>query len=235
MGKVIKNILIITIVVLIIGGIIMFIFNNKNKKDDYNDMTSEKFQNEETLFFGKYYNNGEDLEPIEWTVLDKTDGKKLIVTKYAIDSVPYNNNLESTTWDKSDIRKWLNSEFYNLAFDEEEKRKIVLTKIYAQENPNHPNNTNIGNDTEDNVFLLSYQEVTKYFQNENDRLLKSTKYAVSKGCYTNASGNVAWWTRSAGLTETSPEYLASAGDFGVRNHEVNEKIIGTRPAMWIKE
>lgn len=232
MSKSIKIILIIIIIIALIGGIIMFMFfNNRNKKSNDNLKIT---QNKDNLTFGRYYkNNVEDLEPIEWIQLDEQDGKKLLITKYAVDSVPYNNTLEAVSWDRSDIRKWLNNDFYNTAFNDDEKNKIVLTQNTALLNPNHQDNTDIGSDTEDNVFLLSYQEVSKYFSNENDRLLKPTQYAISKGCYTNTSGNVAWWTRSAGLTETSPEYLASAGDFGIRQHQVNETIIGTRPAIWI--
>lgn len=224
-----KSIKIILIIVILIGGIIIFI-NRKN--NDHLKIT----QNENNLTFGKYYKNNEkELDPIEWVQLDEKDGKKLLVSKYAIDSRPFNNELRNITWDNSDIRKWLNNDFYNIAFSDIEKSKIVLTKNIALVNPNHPDNTNIGNDTEDKVFLLSYQEVVKYFPKENDRLLKPTKYVINKGCYTNNFGNAAWWTRSPGLSETSPEYLASAGDFGNRQHQVNETIIGTRPAIWVKE
>lgn len=207
---------------------------NAETTEKGDNMNSEIAENE--LNFGKYYtNNNKDLEPIEWIQLDEKNGQKLLITKYAIDSVPFNNKKEAVSWDKSDIRKWLNDDFYNTAFSDEEKEKIALTKNTAEKNPNHPDNTVIGSNTEDNVFLLSYQEVSKYFPNENDRILKPTKYAEEKGCYTNGNGDVAWWTRSAGLTETSPEYLASSGDFGTREHQVDEKIIGTRPAIWVNE
>lgn len=215
-----KFVKIILVIILILILIILISNTNKNKSTKKKEvkMNDNKIKiNNNEIEFGKYYNNDNKLEPIIWTVLDEKDGNKLLITKYIIDSIPYDKN-NNAVWDSSDIRKWLNNGFYNTAFNSEEKGSIVL-----EENE------------EDKVFLLTHQEVSKYFKNEDERLAKPTNYAVKNGCYANENGDAAWWTRSPGLTETSPEYLASNGDFGTREHQASETIIGTRPAIWVKD
>lgn len=243
MDKFVKIIITVIIFIAIILGIILV--SNKSKQTDtinnsnkepINDISKDNNDNKKAneITFGKYYNDTNELEDIEWIILEENEESMLLITKYAINSVPYNNSLKETTWDNSDIRTWLNEEFYNMAFTDAEKNAIISTNNKAQINPNHKD-TPIGKDTKDNVFLLSYDEIVYYFPNKENRLLTPTNYAIMQGCYTNSDGNVAWWTRSVGISETSPEYLASAGDFGNREHQVNENIIGTRPAVWIKK
>lgn len=64
-------------------------------------------------------------EPIKWRVLDQKSG--FVMSELILDSQPYNNVvLESgaNDWAKSFIRKWLNNEFYNIAFTTEEKMQF---------------------------------------------------------------------------------------------------------------
>lgn len=80
----------------------------------------------------------------------------------------------------------------------------------------------------------SGDEGQKYLTNDELRTAVPTCQALSQGAYTNGAGQCAWWLRSPGMTETSPAYYASGGSIGSRAHEVNETIIGVRPAMWVK-
>ena len=61
-----------------------------------------------TVRFGKY-ELGFDVCPIEWIVLDKVDGKALIITKYGIDCKRFNETNTNVSWETSPLRKWLNS------------------------------------------------------------------------------------------------------------------------------
>lgn len=73
------------------------------------------------ITFGHYeqdndLNNGE--EPIEWIVL-KTDVKKnrvLLLSRYGLDAHHFDVDTYYYGWDKSEIRKWLNSTFLKSAF-----------------------------------------------------------------------------------------------------------------------
>ncbi|MDO5563877.1 MAG: DUF6273 domain-containing protein [Eubacteriales bacterium] len=67
------------------------------------------------------------------------------------------------TWRNCTLRKWLNNEFYNKAFSNDEKNRIIET-IHKNES----NRGAIHPDTNDKVFLLSEKEIKKYFENENN-------------------------------------------------------------------
>ena len=59
----------------------------------------------ETLNFGSYPQgpNGE-VEAIEWFVLDSSEDKKLLLSKHALDCMPYNTNFEETCWENCSLR-----------------------------------------------------------------------------------------------------------------------------------
>ena len=90
-----------------------------------------------TVKFGNYnFFDGNDKRPIEWMVLDKKDGKYLLLSKYVIAKGIYNrrNNLH-VTWEQCGLHRWLNTEFLNEAFSPEEQERIIATNVMADENP----------------------------------------------------------------------------------------------------
>lgn len=183
------------------------------------------------MYFGTYPQDTEAPEPIEWIVLDRQNDKTLLLAKNCIDSLPWHNAHEQVAWDNSDIRAWLNGEFLQTAFTEVEQENILLSDLDNGDDLKY--GTPVGTDTQDKVFLLSGAEAENYFPSDDSRTAKSTRYAITHGAYTNDRGDCAWWLRSPGMTGTSPAYIASAGNFGNRAHEVDESIIGIRPAIWM--
>lgn len=105
-------------------------------------------------------------EPIEWIPVDKIDGKYLLVAKDSLDYMRFDSGNKSVPWADCDLRAWLNGEFYNTAFTEEEKAAIC--DFTAPE---------LG--TTDKVFLLSLDESKLIFG--LDRYVDGTEYARSKG------------------------------------------------------
>jgi len=108
----------------------------------------------------------------KWRVLDVQDGNALIITEDVIEERPYNEENEGVTWRTCDLRKYLNNEFLR-KFTKEQQGRIVEKKI-----PNPDNlwyGTKGGRDTRDKVFLLSLEEVDKYFGNSGDYLNKRRK------------------------------------------------------------
>ncbi len=101
-------------------------------------------------------------------MLDDLGDKKLLLSKYALDCQPYNTNFEETCWEKCSIRAWLNNQFLNQAFSEDEKSQILLSEVSADKNPEF--DTNQGNNTQDKIFLLSVLESQKYFKDDSDRI-----------------------------------------------------------------
>ena len=100
--------------------------------------------------FGKY----------DWYVLDKQDGKTLILTEKVIGRKAYHNQVCAITWETSDMRKYLNGEFYN-SFSASDRARIIEVTNENNDNPWH--GTSGGNPTTDKIFLLSLDEVAKYF------------------------------------------------------------------------
>ena len=153
----------------------------------------------EIVTFGTYAG-----EPIEWQVLEvKEDGTCVLLSVKGLDAKPYNTERKDVTWETCTLRAWLNGEFYETAFSTDEKSRIVLSTV---ENPdNKVCGTMGGNTTEDYVYLLSLDEVSRYFHvdpysNDNcqsDALICfPTAYAKKNGAYTEEAGNCWWWLRS---------------------------------------
>ena len=86
------------------------------------------------VIFGSYEQDNDEsngTEDIEWLVLDNTDGKLLVISKDILNYMRYSET--TTVWEYSDLRTWLNGEFYDLAFSDDEKSSIVLyvAKLYT--------------------------------------------------------------------------------------------------------
>ena len=85
-----------------------------------------------TLYFGRYPQTTTDanfLEPIKWRVLSNDGSKALLVSDKTLDFKHYHNTAGSITWATCDLRNWLNSTFYNKAFDSSEKAAIKKETI----------------------------------------------------------------------------------------------------------
>ena len=114
--------------------------------------------------FGSYEQDGDETngaEPISWEVLDIEDGKALIISDYVLDVMEYHKDDEDITWADCTLRTWLNNDFYEEAFTEKEQGSIDYSEI--QNTDNFAFGTEGGEDTEDYVFLLSLDEVKKYY------------------------------------------------------------------------
>ncbi len=146
-------------------------------------------------------------------------------------SLPWHNEQVPVTWEKSDLRTWLNSEFLNTAFTS--KERMAIRNVIRDNSDDFKNGTTVGANTIDKVILLNGAEWKRYFETGKPSRVMPTAYALKQGVYANETGTVAWWFRSPGTQETSPAYLNSWGDLGSRNHQVNETIIGVRPVMWV--
>ena len=194
------------------------------------------------LFYGTYeqdndLTNGE--EPVEWIVLDVNDmGECLLISKYALDAVSYNTQKTDVTWEKSDIRSWLNRDFYEAAFTAEEKAKILTTFVTADKNPSC--DTDPGVDNYDKVFLLSITEANEYFSSDEARMCVPTKTAFANGAWTSDGyklddqGTCTWWLRSPGTSKDYAAYVGSGGWTLDLGNNVSNDHCAVRPAIWVK-
>ncbi len=191
----------------------------------------------------------------EWYVIKEENGKRLCLSKDIIDIRPFNNSAEKTSWETSDIRKWLNTTMLD-SFSENERKKISLSRIINHNNPIF--NTYGGNDTEDHFFLLSLAEVLDIFKldiqdyiddnlvstrarnNElvssvsmNERRLKEA--SVESGIdYQLIQGQaIGWWLRTPGASEDRAVRINCFGVVRIHGREVNRNLVGIRPAFWM--
>lgn len=190
--------------------------------------------------FGKYEQDNDTSngkEDIEWLVLVKDDNKMLAISNKAIDSKPYHSSYCGTTWEECSLRRWLNDTFVNEAFTPEEQEKILITDVTADVNPDY--DTDAGNDTKDKVFLLSIQEVNKYFNNDSERQCVPTEYAKANGAYTNIASKkndtplCGWWLRSSGIQQDNAAVVISYGSIKSAGYSINDASVSVRPVMWI--
>ena len=106
------------------------------------------------VYFGRYEqdnNLANGPEKIEWIVLAKGDDRALLISKDALDCKQYHEEYVPMTWEKCDLRAWLNSYFYKAAFTEKERERVLESAVPADKNPEY--DTDPGNDTFDKVFF----------------------------------------------------------------------------------
>ena len=160
----------------------------------------------------------------------KNEGNQvLLLSKYVLDAKPYYEEVEEVTWETSDIRKWLNNEFYTTAFNKAEKAKIQTSLIKNEDNSKY--GTNGGNDTEDKVFLLSEKEAATLFSNDEERIAKATEYAEKSGVYVNEEKAACWWLRSPGILSNRAAEVYDSGVVYRLGEYVSDYSGGVRPAL----
>ena len=202
-------------------------------------------------------------EPIEWKVLARDGDRVLVISRYILDCLRYDEEYQRVTWETCTLRSWLNGEFLNAAFDPEEQLLIPTTHVTADPNPDF--DVDPGEDTEDKLFLLSipeaevyfhpdpyvfphvvydtnemYKKVAKYEAKPSTLYCKPTAYAAARGNISQEGaghGAACWWLRSPGMRASS---AACADHFGLFdtwgvlvNCDNGTTIPGVRPVMWI--
>lgn len=170
-------------------------------------------------------------EPVEWLVLDKQDGRALVIGKYGLDTKPYNDQWVEITWETCTLRKWLNSTFYENVFSTKEKNKILETIVEAEENDN--SGTETGNGIKDTIFVLSVSEAERLFKDENSRRCYPTEYAKANGAYVNDQGSSWWWLLSPAGDRHNTVVIHSDGQISNQGCSVDDVNVVVRPAFWI--
>ena len=186
--------------------------------------------------FGRYEQDN-DLsngpEDITWQVLAVENGRALLISKYALDAKPYHEKWARTTWENCTLRKWLNNGFYASAFNSAEQQQILTVN---NKNPDNPvSRIKGGNDTMDQIFLLSFDEIDRYFDSDEARQCQGTDYAKANGSYLNEyEGNSWWWLRSRGSSSKTAAPVLFSGYVSEVGYGVNNDGGYVRPAMWLK-
>jgi hypothetical protein len=176
----------------------------------------------------------------EWQVLDVKDGKALLITQDITHvNMPYNQEYGEFTWEACSLRKWLNNDFFN-SFSQTEQSCIAVTN-----NTNENNQwfgTNGGNTTQDKVFLLSIEEVARYFgdsgqlKNKNSDNEDFISDQFNQKRIAKYNDNVAWWwLRSPGYASDRVAIVRDDGSVSMDGNGVGNGYDdgGVRPALWL--
>ena len=179
----------------------------------------------------------EERVPIGWRVLKREENRALLISECAIDSHQFARSPDDT-WDKSEIRRWLNGNsfggapFISEAFTAEERERILLTKVPADRNPKYGGYP--GEETEDKIFLLSIVEAQTLFKGNADRICKAAALAAAKGVgVKKETGTCMWWLRTNGYTGGTAfvDYDGSIQELGFDKTFLYGTAV--RPALWI--
>ena len=191
-------------------------------------LISQKYDME----FGSYsFEEDGTPHPIRWRILKREGNKALLFSTYGLDAKRYNERYEGVTWETCSLRRWLNEDFYRTAFTDEEKSRILPTKVKNEDNPQW--HTPGGNDTEDRIFLLSSSEAKQYLATWLERVKISTPYAEKSGVWEAGNGINWWWLRSPGLSSYNAALVFCVGvivDDGYLVHYFDDAVC---PALWI--
>lgn len=176
-----------------------------------------------------FYSNGE--ETIEWIVIARDrDNHALLLSRYCLDALPYNEDGGDVTWEDSSIRAWLNGEFLESAFGGDPNGFICTAECKTKDGRS---GTDGGENTTDRIFLLAVDEVTQYFPADTSRRAPVTEYAKEQGAEYDKNGNGWWWLRTPGKTQDMAAGVHTAGGVNYDGRDVDRTDLCIRPALWL--
>ena len=192
----------------------------------------------------------------EWTVLELKDGKALILSDKVLFKRAMHSSDRPITWAECELREYMNGEFYDSTFSEDEKARIIETTIstadnpwFPTENPEYPWYSRSGGaDTKDKIFLLSIQEIAQFFGSSDEIEDRPVGAVFINDQYNDvriaetAGGDASWWwLRSPGLFYSAcganfnhTAAIAAFGALNIQGEFVNNRGGGVRPALWLE-
>jgi len=202
--------------------------------------------------------NGEKLKlgKHEWRVLQVKDGGILVTSETTVGKAPFHDIDGPITWEKSNLRNYLNEYFYN-TFSSDEKARIQHTQVTDRDNPWY--GTKCGETTIDKIFLLSYDEVIEYFGDSGDMKNKkgwhyymdeltpcddnchlkygdciNDEYSEARKVKDIRGKDDWWWLRSpGGQGSHTAGSIGYHGELWLCGDDAYRVDGGIRPAMWL--
>jgi hypothetical protein len=178
----------------------------------------------------------------DWRVIDVQDGRALLLSDKMLELRHYHDTWTDTTWETSDIRAYLNGEFFD-SFSATDRARITQVTNTNPKNPwwGAPGGAN----TQDRIFLLSLDEVVRYFGDAAEREQtwgfygahsdKRIVKCINSSCWCHSETNGHWWwLRSPGYFSYSAANVRDDGYVSVYGYEVFYIYGGVRPALWLE-
>ncbi|MCL1879820.1 MAG: DUF6273 domain-containing protein [Actinomycetia bacterium] len=194
--------------------------------------TDIKQGNTRNLEFGGY----------KWRVLQvQSDQQRaLLITEDVIERHPYNVEDVDVTWETCSLRRYLNGDFLDKLSAQEQEQVLEVSNTNAN---NQWYGTPGGNDTKDKVFLLSLDEVVKYFGDSGqlankpadaaDNWYINDQYDKNRVVLYEGTG-IWWWLRSPGGHANLVATCEVGGGIYVNGGFADYYEGGVRPVLWLK-
>ena len=234
----------------------------------YAKATASPYHNDANTYRANFSNNEEVkdnteyffiVEPIKWRVLSgdptKPNTEVLLLSDDVISAGLFRADLTvrsfngstvyANNWEYSDMRHFLNNDFFGEAFKTGERQFIISTTIDTGKKTAHFDRYANGKPCVDKVFLLSYADTANreygwnhWTINEDVRKIgKASDYAKALGVYASLNGGdehdaAHWWLRSAGDFEGRASVVSAIGTVGT--YAVDCAAIGIRPSITVK-
>ena len=185
----------------------------------------------DTVIFCSYEQDNDQTngkEPIEWVVMEVEGGDAMLLSRYVLDILAYNDGNMKTSWKNSSLRRRLNSTFYDEAFTAEEKGQLIIKELETK----YDEGT-----TADPVTLMTCPDALRIFENHKARQCVGTPYAKAKGLYQSKKykGFTHWWTRNPSWESyNKASYVAASGGTMKCGAPLTNKNFGVRPLIYLK-
>jgi hypothetical protein len=181
-----------------------------------------------------------------WKVLALENGRALVISERVLEYRSFQHGGTAVTrvgWPDCNLRTYLNDDFYN-RFSSADRAQIAEVKLANK--ANQWGGAAGGADTNDKIFLLSIEEVVKYFGDSGQLANKPSGSGVAhiddqynearraRGPSDAATGTVSWQLRSPGIYANFCAIVTSDGRIGMTGTTVaGGGNNGVRPAMWL--
>ncbi len=188
-------------------------------------------------------------EPISWNVLSVGSGRYFITSTYVLDTHYFfettntrmisGKTIYANNFQYSDLRNWLNGDFYSRAFSLENRFVLTTNIDNSASTTNYRTNPYACDNFEDKIFPLSVKEVHSNYPNDVQKATVTTDYARNRGVLTHMNrdsifyqcGN--YWTRSPyNENGNSLTYVYYAGSLELGT--ASYTYYGVRPALNIR-
>lgn len=143
---------------------------------------------------GRFPLTDDRAEPIDWMVLEEDPEGLLLVTCRVIAGAAFHGEDTGIIWRTSELRRWLNTAFFETAFHAEEQKRILVTP--SENKPNFHYRTGADDPTDDRIFLLSYDQAVRCFADDEARKARPTPYGEQHGAWAGIDGCSWWWLRT---------------------------------------
>lgn len=198
----------------------------------------------DTIKFGKFDIDGTGKKDLQWQIVTRKQKYALVISKDILFYENFIGKYNIPSWNKSDLRKKLNTSFYEEAFSADEKKKVLPIKNNTKYNiikvgnidENDENQSSewddiLEDETIDRVFIPKISDFVSRVNEESSNIFKveSPLNNLNQSMPDGEKG--VYWLREA---DKNGFYAIDKNGYVAKEENRNAKIYGVRPMMWIE-